>query len=186
MTLTRRSPETGADRPGTGSTTVGHPLHRGSSRPPRLSLVAPAPPVWTDRMRAVVRIIAGVIFISAGTTKLFGYPPPPQPLPPIHLASELGVAALLEIVGGSAIVLGLFTRPVAFVLAGEMAVAYFQAHFPQSFFPTTNGGMPAVLYCLLFLYLSFAGAGAWSIDALLARSSAADEEPLGARAHSGG
>lgn len=137
-------------------------------------------------MLAVVRIIAGAIFISAGTMKLFGYPPPPTPLPPIHLISELGVAAVLEIVGGSAIVLGLFTRPVAFVLAGEMAVAYFKAHFPQSIFPTTNGGMPAILYCLLFLYLSLAGPGAWSIDALLVRSGAADEDSLGARAHSGG
>jgi putative oxidoreductase len=72
-------------------------------------------------------------------------------------------------VGGLAIMLGLFTRPVAFVLAGEMAVAYFKVHFPQSPFPTVNNGMAPVLFCFLYLYLTFAGAGVWSLDALLAR-----------------
>ena len=91
-------------------------------------------------------------------------------MPPIELTSQLGVAGILEVFGGLAIVLGLLTRPVAFVLAGEMAVAYFQAHFPQSIFPTVNNGVPAVLYCFLFLYFSFAGAGAWSIDRVIARS----------------
>ena len=76
------------------------------------------------------------------------------------------------LLGGLAIVLGLFTRPVAFVLAGEMAVAYFQFHAPQSFFPTVNEGVPAVMYCFFFLYLTFAGPGAWSIDSMLARRAA--------------
>src|SRR6266545_4237670 len=109
---------------------------------------------WATRMLGVFRIVAGLVFVSAGTTKLFGYPPSPVPLPPIHLMSQMGIGGILEAFGGLAIVLGLFTRPVAFVLAGEMAVAYFQFHFPQSFFPTVNNGIPAVLYCFLFLYLT--------------------------------
>ena len=125
---------------------------------------------WSDRALAVLRIVAGAVFMSYGTMKLFGYPPSPQPMPPFDLASQLGIAGVLETFGGLAIVLGLLTRPVAFVLAGEMAVAYFQAHAPRSIFPVVNNGVPAVLYCFLFLYLSAAGAGAWSIDRLLRRS----------------
>ena len=87
--------------------------------------------------------------------------------------SQLWIAGVLETFGGTAILLGLFTRPVAFVLSGEMAVAYFQSHFPQSVYPTTNKGIPAILYCFLFLYLVFAGAGAWSLDAVIARSKGA-------------
>jgi putative oxidoreductase len=121
------------------------------------------------RMLAVLRIVAGLLFVSYGTMKLFGYPPSPTPLPPFSLLSQIGIAGILEVFGGLAIVLGLLTRPVAFVLAGEMAVAYFHAHFPQSPFPTVNNGVPAVLYCFLFLYLSVAGAGAWSVDSLIAR-----------------
>ena len=82
------------------------------------------------------------------------------------LLSQVGIGGLLEVVGGALLLVGLFTRPVAFVLAGEMAVAYFQFHFPKSFWPTVNQGVPAVLYCFVFLYLSAAGAGPWSIDAL--------------------
>ena len=131
-----------------------------------MSIVAASP--WRDRMLSVLRIVSGLVFISAGTMKLFGYPPSPVPLPPFSVMSQLGIGAILETFGGLAIVLGLFTRPVAFVLSGEMAVAYFQFHFPQSFFPTTNNGMPAILYCFLFLYFTFAGAGTWSIDAMIA------------------
>src|ERR1700720_4263941 len=80
------------------------------------------------------------------------------------------VGGVPEVVGGVLIMLGLFTRPVAFVLAGEMAVAYFQFHFPQSFFPTVNNGVAAALYCFLFLYMVAAGGGAFSIDAAIARS----------------
>ena len=133
-----------------------------------MSIFEPSPS--SDRMLAVLRIVAGLVFVSAGTMKLFGYPPGPAPMPPFSLLSQLGLGAVLEVFGGLAIVVGLFTRPVAFVLSGEMAVAYFQFHFPQSFFPTVNNGMPAVLYCFLYLYLSFAGAGAWSVDAAIARS----------------
>ena len=107
--------------------------------------------LWTSRMLSVFRIVAGLMFFSAGAMKIFG------------------VAGLLEVVGGAAIVLGLFTRPVAFVLAGETAVAYFYPHFPQLIVPTVTIGMLAVLYCFLFLYLMFVGAGVWSLDALIAR-----------------
>jgi putative oxidoreductase len=123
-------------------------------------------------MLSVLRIVAGLIFLSAGTMKMFGYPPPPigsPPMPPFNLMSEIGLAGILEVFGGLAIVLGVLTRPVAFLLAGEMAVAYFQFHAPQALFPITNGGMPAVLFCFIFLYLMVAGAGSWSIDALISR-----------------
>jgi putative oxidoreductase len=125
---------------------------------------------WADRMLSVLRVVAGLVFVSAGTMKLFGYPPSPVSIPPFSLMSELGVGGLLETFGGLAIVLGVLTRPVAFVLAGEMAVAYFQFHSPQSFFPTVNNGIPAVLYCFLYLYLAFAGAGAWGVDGMIARA----------------
>jgi putative oxidoreductase len=125
--------------------------------------------VWTSRALSVFRIVAGLIFFSYGTMKVFGYPPSPAPIPAFSPASLLGIAGLIEMTGGIAIILGLVTRPVAFVLAGEMAVAYFYQHFPKSFFPTTNMGVPAVLFCFFFLYLTFAGAGAWSLDALISR-----------------
>lgn len=135
-----------------------------------MTLFEPSPPPWPGRMLAVLRIVAGLLFVSFGTMKLFAFPPSGMPGLPVPLASQAGVGGLLEAVGGLAVVLGFLTRPVAFVLSGEMAVAYFQFHFPQSFFPTVNNGVPAVLYCFLFLYLSFAGAGDWSIDAAIARS----------------
>ena len=125
---------------------------------------------WTGRMLSLLRIVAGTVFVTFGTMKLLGFQPPPQGMPPIALMSQMGLAGILELVGGALIVLGLFTRPVSFVLAGEMAVAYFQGHYPQSFWPTTNMGTPAILYCFIFLYLVFAGAGPWSLDAMIARS----------------
>jgi putative oxidoreductase len=121
-------------------------------------------------MLSVLRIIAGLVFITFGTMKLFNYPPLPQGMPPIPLVSQVGLAGVLETFGGLLILIGLFTRPVSFVLAGEMAVAYFQGHYPQSFWPTTNMGTPAILYCFIYLYFVFAGAGTWSVDAMIARS----------------
>lgn len=115
-----------------------------------------------------MRIVAGIVFISIGTMKVFGFPPPPGGAA-IPLWSQMGIGGLIETVGGVLIVLGLLTRPVAFILSGEMAVAYFQFHAPQSIFPTTNQGIPAIVYCLFFFYLSFEGPGAWSIDRMLAR-----------------
>jgi len=115
-----------------------------------------------------LRIVVGLLFLAEGTMKWFGFPPPPGPMPPMSLTSLVGIAGLLEMFGGLAMTLGLLTRPVAFILCGEMAVAYFHAHFPQGFFPMTNNGMPAVLFCFMFLYFSFAGAGAWAMDNVLA------------------
>jgi putative oxidoreductase len=136
-----------------------------------MSIFEPSRSPWTGRMLSIFRVVAGLIFITFGTMKLINYPPSPMPgFSPVPLLSQMGVAGLLETIGGLLIVLGLFTRPVAFVLAGEMAVAYFQVHAPQGFFPTNNGGIPAILYCFLFLYLVFAGAGSWSVDVLIARS----------------
>ncbi len=108
-----------------------------------MSIFAPSRSRWTSRMLSVVRIVAGVVFVAAGTMKLFGFPPLPPGQPPITPMSQMWIGAILEVVGGTAIVLGPFTRPVAFVLAGEMAVAYLQFHFPQSPFPTVNNGIPA-------------------------------------------
>jgi len=137
-----------------------------------MSIFEPAKPPWPERMLAVFRIVGGLVFMTAGTTIVFGYPPGPVGMPPFSLTSQMGIGGILELVGGLAIVLGLFTRPVAFVLAGEMAVAYFQFHAPNSFFPTVNQGIPAIMFCFLFLYLMVAGPGAWSVDRALARSSA--------------
>jgi len=137
-----------------------------------MSIFEPAKSPWPERMLAVFRIVGGLVFMTAGTTIVFGYPPGPMPMPPFSLTSQMGIGGILELVGGLAIVLGLFTRPVAFVLAGEMAVAYFQFHAPNSFFPTVNQGIPAIMFCFLFLYLMVAGPGAWSVDRALARSSA--------------
>src|SRR5687767_2895799 len=127
---------------------------------------------WTGRMLSILRIVAGLVFFTHGTQKLFGIPPLPPGMPPLDLMSQFGIAGILEVIGGLLIILGLLTRPAAFVLAGEMAVAYFQVHHPNSFWPSANGGEPALLYCFIFLYFVFAGAGPWSIDAMIARSRA--------------
>jgi len=144
-----------------------------------VSIFEPARSPWTGRMLSILRIVAGVVFITAGTMKVFGFPPPPpNTMPPFDPMTQLGIGGLLEVIGGSMIVLGLLTRPVSFILAGEMAVAYFQFHFPQSFFPTVNQGVPAVLHCFIFLYFVFAGGGEWSIDAAIARRSRPGGRPI--------
>ncbi|MGO4135673.1 DoxX family protein [Rhizobium brockwellii] len=110
---------------------------------------------------AALRIITALLFIEHGTMKLFAFPAAQMagPLPPLML-----FAALLELVGGILILVGLLTRPVAFLLAGEMAVAYFMAHAPSSFFPAVNQGDAAILFCFVFLYLFFSGPGAFAVD----------------------
>ncbi len=116
---------------------------------------------------SAVRVLAAFAFLQAGTMKLFGFP---SALPgPISLFSEIGVAGMLETGGGLLMLAGLYTRPVAFILSGEMAVAYFQVHYPQNFWLVLNGGMGAYLFCFLWLYFVFAGAGPWSLDARRAR-----------------
>jgi putative oxidoreductase len=135
-----------------------------------MSIFESSPSPWTGRMLSVLRIVAGLLFVTFGTMKLLGFPPSPVPgMTPFPLMSQMGFGGLLETVGGLAILFGILTRPVAFVLAGEMAVAYFQFHAPRSVFPTTNEGVPAILYCFFYLYLTFAGAGPWSVDAAIAR-----------------
>src|SRR5438477_10870546 len=136
-----------------------------------MSIFEAAPPGWTNRMLSILRIVAGLVFFVTGTMKVFGFPPfptvvPPLPMPPMW---EFHVAGFLETYLGAAFALGLLTRPISFVLAGEMAVAYFQFSFPLSFWPTANWGTSAILYCFLFLYFMVAGAGPWSLDAILGR-----------------
>jgi putative oxidoreductase len=125
---------------------------------------------WNRRMLGVLRIVTGLLFIMHGTQKWFGYPPSPVMHFPVPLHTQLGAAGVIETICGAAIILGLFTRIAAFVLSGEMAVAYFTQHFPRGPIPLVNQGELAVLYCFIYLYLVFAGAGAWSIDALIAHS----------------
>ncbi|WP_406856253.1 DoxX family protein [Alsobacter sp. KACC 23698] len=117
---------------------------------------------WSPRMLSVLRIMTGLLFLEHGTQKILHFPAGGNSP---ALASLSGMAGVLELVGGLLIVLGLFTRPAAFVLSGQMAVAYFLAHAPRNFFPVNNGGDAAILYCFVFLYLVFAGAGPWSVDA---------------------
>lgn len=112
---------------------------------------------------AVLRIVAGLLFMEHGTQKLFGFPAPPESGLPAVL-SLFWIGAVLEFVGGILIVIGLFTRPVAFLLAGEMAVAYWMVHAPNSFYPALNGGDAAILFCFVFLYLAARGAGPFSVD----------------------
>jgi putative oxidoreductase len=125
----------------------------------------PLPSSWAPILRSVLRIVAGFLFMAHGTQKLFAFPLA-QPRPPVELMSQMGLAGVLETFGGLLLLVGLFTRPVAFILAGEMAVAYFQAHAPRSFWPILNGGEPAVLFCFIYLYLAAAGPGPVSLDAL--------------------
>jgi putative oxidoreductase len=121
---------------------------------------------WAPHFLSVLRIITGFLFMEHGTMKLFGFPAPMGDIP---LLSLMGLAGTLEVVGGFLILVGLFTQPVAFILSGEMAFAYFMAHAPQGFWPVLNHGEPAVLYCFTFLYLAAAGGGSWSVDRIFCR-----------------
>lgn len=118
---------------------------------------------WAPRMLAILRIVTALLFLEHGTQKLLGFPPSGNPGP--AFLSLLGVQGVLELAGGLLLLVGLFTRVVAFILAGDMAVAYFMVHAPRSFFPSLNGGDAAILYCFIFLYLVAAGGGPWSLDA---------------------
>ena len=127
------------------------------------SQLAVIPQSFAPALQSVLRIMAGLAFLEHGTGKLLGFP---HGLPFIDKMPTglLYFTGAIELVGGVLIVLGLFTRPVAFVLSGFMAVGYFMAHFPMSFFPAINMGEAALLYCFVFLYLAAAGPGPWSID----------------------
>lgn len=124
---------------------------------------------WAPRLLSVLRIVTALLFMEHGAQKLFGFLAT-QPGAPAPLFSMIGFAGVLEFFGGLLLLLGLFTRPVAFILSGQMAVAYFMVHAPQGFFPLQNKGELAVLYCFVFLYLAAAGAGTWSIDNLRRRN----------------
>lgn len=122
----------------------------------------PIPATWASKLLSVLRIVAGLGFLQHGTSKFFGLPPFPMsgPLPPMIQA-----AGAIELVGGALILIGLFTRPVAFIASGMCAVAYFMAHAPKGLYPAANGGETVMLYAFIFLYLAAAGAGPWSVDA---------------------
>jgi putative oxidoreductase len=111
---------------------------------------------------SIVRIMAALLFFEHGTSRLFGWP---SPLPSRPFLTLYWFAGAIELVGGFLLALGLFTRPVAFVMSGEMAAAYFLSHAPHSFFPILNRGDSSILYCFIFLYFAFAGPGPWSLDA---------------------
>lgn len=127
---------------------------------------------YTPYVLMALRIAAALLFIEHGTQKLFGFPAPPEGgLPPA--GSLFWAGAWLEVVGGTLVLLGLFTRPAAFIVSGEMAVAYWMFHAPASFYPVLNGGDAAILFCFVFLLLVFAGPGAWSLDEVLRKRKSA-------------
>ena len=129
-------------------------------------------PIWAPRLLSLMRIILAFTFTAHGSQKLFNFPESK------HFTGELmsivGLAGVLEFGGGLLLMIGLLTRPVAFLLSGTMAVAYFMAHAPEGFLPIVNGGELAVVYCWVFLYLAAAGGGPWSVDAMLMRGGRAN------------
>ena len=128
----------------------------------------PALAAWSPWVLSILRIVIALLFMEHGLMKLFHFPVAqpgaPDPLPPLMM-----VAGALELAGGALLTVGLFSRAVAFVLSGEMAVAYFMQHAPHGFYPAVNMGEAAVIYCFVFFYLFFAGPGPWSLDALIFR-----------------
>ena len=124
---------------------------------------------WSPYALAALRIMTALLFMAHGTIKLFGFPDPQ----PAELFSLMGLAGVLEVFGGLLILIGFLTRPVAFVLSGFMAVAYFMAHAPNNFYPVLNQGDAAILYSFIFLYLVFAGPGALSVDEMRTRQTVA-------------
>lgn len=123
---------------------------------------------WQPQLLALLRIMTGLLFLEHATQKFFAFPVPfpmPGKLPPIEVA-----AGAIELLAGVLVTIGLFTRPIAFLAAGEMAVGYFMFHAPKGFWPAVNMGEAAILYCFIFLYIAAAGPGAWSIDRLRTRN----------------
>jgi len=114
---------------------------------------------WAPYVLSVVRIVVALVFVEHGLQKFFGFPSAGPPM-----TTLLWVQASIELIGGIVLFVGAYARPVAFILCGDMAAAYFMAHFPRSFYPAVNGGDAGILYCFVFLYLAFAGAGPWSLD----------------------
>jgi putative oxidoreductase len=118
---------------------------------------------WQPQLLAVLRIVVALLFIEHATIKLFGFPPGAAPGQQA-IGTLLGIAGVIELVTGSLVLIGLWTRFAAFIAAGEMAVGYFMFHFPKGFYPAVNNGEAAILFCFVFLYLAAAGPGAWSVD----------------------
>ena len=125
---------------------------------------------WAPRFQSLLRIVAGFLFMQFGAMKTLGFPvgmPPNNGTAP--LLTQIGIGGAFELIFGALLFLGLFTRPSAFLMSGQMAVAYFQFHAPKGFWPLVNGGTDAIVFCFLWLYFSAAGAGPWSLDAILRR-----------------
>ena len=120
---------------------------------------------WRPYVLSILRIVVALLFLEHGLSKVFGFPTPG----PQHLHGLIILAAFLETVGSALLLLGVYTRVVALILSGQMALAYFMAHAPRGFFPLVNGGQLAILFCFVFLYLAFAGGGAWSLDRAVLR-----------------
>jgi putative oxidoreductase len=125
---------------------------------------------WGPRTQSILRIVSAYLFLLHGSAKLLHIPHITR-FDHVHILSLAGVAGILELVGGALLIFGLFTRPVAFILSGEMAFAYFMAHAQRGnmFLPLTNGGDAAVLYCFIFLFLAMSGGGSWSLDRMMGR-----------------
>jgi len=121
---------------------------------------------WSPRLLSVLRIVAALLFLQHGLAKLLHFPHVAM-FDQLQLFSLLGLAGVIELVGSVLLLIGLFTRPVAFIMSGEMAVAYFMVHGPRGFFPILNQGELALLFCFVFLYLAAAGGGPWSVDVVL-------------------
>ena len=137
---------------------------------------------WAPHLLSVLRIVTAFLFIQYGSGKVLAFPASIMPGGgTAPLTSLAGVAGMLGLIGGTFLLLGLFTRPVAFLLSGEMAVAYFKGHAPQGFWPILNQGAPAIFFCFLWLYFSAAGAGPWSLDALRRGAASTDLDETGRR-----
>jgi putative oxidoreductase len=131
--------------------------------------------IWAPRILSLLRIVLGLVLLQYGLAKLFGWPAV-RMFANVQWYSLWGIAGMFELVGGTLLILGLFTQPVAFILSGEMAAAYFIEHFPHSYLPILSAGDLAVSLCFAFLYISFAGGGPWSLDAM---RQATDRAPVG-------
>ena len=139
-----------------------------------MNLLDPLHRPWPARMLSILRIVVAFVFLWHGVQKLIGFPPTKPPMPPWDPTTLSGIAGIIESVGGVLLLLGLFTRPVAFILSGEMAVAYFKVHAPRAMLPIVNKGELAAVLCWVFLYFAVVGGGRWSLDALLRRHGDAD------------
>jgi putative oxidoreductase len=121
---------------------------------------------WAPRVLSILRIVAALLLLQHGLSKFFGFPAPTPAGGAPAMFTLLWFAGIIEMIGGVMLALGVFTRPVAFILAGHLAFVYFIGHFPRAWFPMNNGGNLPILYCFVFFYLAFAGGGPWSVDAM--------------------